>query len=165
MAGLIKRGNIYHALYYVGKKQKRVSLETSNLQLAKEKLRQIESSLYRGGDSPLPTKTPIATVVANYIEHMWSRKTARSVERDIYYLRETFGPICPDLTLKNPKISAKGKKCPSRHADVRADSGAVAGTGRCCRVAGHGGHVHLCRVAAGGAVLAYRRRYRFFGRR
>jgi len=47
---------------------------------------------------------------------MRTRKTARSCERDIYYLRETFGPICPDLTLKNVKISQKGKKCPTRHA-------------------------------------------------
>ena len=113
MAGLIKRGNVYHAQYYIGKKQKRVSLETGSLQLAKEKLRQLESALYRGNDNPLPTKTPIATVVTAYIEHMLARKTAKSVVRDSYYLRETFGPICPALTLKNTKISAKGKKRPS----------------------------------------------------
>ena len=47
---------------------------------------------------------------------MGTRKTARSVTRDVYYLRETFGPICPALTLKNAKISANGKKCPSREA-------------------------------------------------
>lgn len=116
MAGLISRGDVYYAVYYVGKKQKRVSLETSTLQLAKEKLRQLESALYRGNDNPLPSKTPIATVVTNYIESMRSRKTAKSVQRDIYYLRETFGPICPDLALKNIKISLKGKKRPSSHA-------------------------------------------------
>ncbi|MSN26369.1 MAG: hypothetical protein GJV46_10950 [Geobacter sp.] len=70
MAGLISRGNVYYAVYYVGKKQKRVSLETSTLQLAKEKLRQLESSLYRGNDNPLPSKTPISKVVADYIEGM-----------------------------------------------------------------------------------------------
>ena len=118
MAGFIKRGNIYHAVYYVGKKQKRVSLETSNLQLAKEKLRQIESSLYRGNDSPLPSKTPIETVVTKYIEQMRTRKTPRSVERDIYYLRETFGPVCPELTIKNVSISKKGKKRPSAYTPV-----------------------------------------------
>ena len=116
MASLIKRGNQYYAQYMVGKRAKRVSLETSSLQLAKEKLRQMESALYRGHDSPLPTKTPIATVVADYIEGMWARKTAKSVQRDIYYLRETFGPICADLTLKSIKISEKGKKCPSSYA-------------------------------------------------
>lgn len=116
MASLKKRGATYYAQYYVGSKQKRVCLETSSLQIAKEKLRQIESSFYRGNDLPLPTKTPIFTVVTAYIESMRTRKTARSCERDIYYLRETFGPICPDLTLKNSKISERGKKCPTRHA-------------------------------------------------
>jgi hypothetical protein len=47
---------------------------------------------------------------------MHCRKTARSVERDTYYLRESFGPICPALTLKNTKISLRGKKRPSRQA-------------------------------------------------
>lgn len=116
MASLIKRDTIYYAQYMVGKKAKRVSLETSSLQVAKEKVRQLESSLYRGGDNPLPSKTPVSQVVTDYIEYMRTRKTARSCERDIYYLRETFGPICPDLTLKNIKISQKGKKCPTRHA-------------------------------------------------
>jgi len=118
MAGLIKRSNVYYAVYYIGKKQKRVSLETSSLQLAKEKIRQLESSLYRGNDNPLPTKTPIADVVTGYIEHMRARKTIRSVQRDIYYLRESFGPICPALTLKNPKISEKGKKRPTNHPPI-----------------------------------------------
>ena len=116
MASLIKRGNFYYAQYMVGKKAKRVSLETSSLQLAKDKVRQLESSFYRGGDNPLPTKTPIADVVTDYIEYMGTRKTARSVVRDTYYLRESFGPICPALTLKNAKISVNGKKHPTRQA-------------------------------------------------
>ncbi len=49
MAGFMKRGNVYQAVYYVGKKQKRVSLETTSLQVAKEKIRDLEKSLYRGG--------------------------------------------------------------------------------------------------------------------
>lgn len=113
MAGLIKRGKKYYAVYYVGKKQKRVALETDSLQLAKDKLRDIESALFRGNDPQLPTKTPIADVVKDYIENMRTRKTATSVTRDIYYLREAFGPICEELTIKNKKISDKGKKCPT----------------------------------------------------
>lgn len=109
MAGLIQRGRIYYAVYYVGKKQKRVSLETDSLQLAKEKLRQIESAIYRGSDNPLPTKTPIGDVVSDYIEHMSTRKTGNSVKRDISCLREAFGSVCPALALKNEKISAKRK--------------------------------------------------------
>jgi len=81
MAGLIKRSNVYYAVYYVGKKQKRVSLETDSLQLAKEKLRQLESALYRGNDNPLPSKTPIAKVVTAYIEHMRARKTESSTPK------------------------------------------------------------------------------------
>jgi len=65
MAGLIKRGKIYYAQYYQGKRQKRISLDTSSLQLAKEKVRQLESSLYRGGDNPLPSKTSVAQVVTD----------------------------------------------------------------------------------------------------
>lgn len=118
MASLIKRGNTYYAQFMVGQKAKRISLETGNLQLAKDKLRTLESSLFRGNDNPFPTKTPIATVVTDYIENMLARKTAKSVQRDVYYLREAFGPICPALTLKNAKISAKGKKCPTRHAPL-----------------------------------------------
>src|SRR5690242_20599449 len=109
MAGLHKRGNVYYALFYVGKKQKRVSLETDSLQLAKEKVRQLESALYRGNDNPLPTKTPIADVVTDYIKHMQTRKTAQSVKRDVSYLREAFGQICPALAIKNVKLSEMRK--------------------------------------------------------
>jgi site-specific recombinase XerD len=42
---------------------------------------------------------------------MQTVKTARSVTRDSYYLREAFGPICSELKIKNEKISKKGKKC------------------------------------------------------
>ena len=49
MASLKNRDGVYYAQFYVGGKQKRVSLETDVLQIAKEKLRQIESSLSRGG--------------------------------------------------------------------------------------------------------------------
>jgi len=116
MASLKKRGDQYYAQYYVGGKQKRVNLNTTSLQIAKDKVRQIESSFHRGNDIPLPTKTPIAQVVTDYIEYMGTRKTAGSVKKDIYYLRETFGPICPALALKNIKISENGKKRPSSQA-------------------------------------------------
>jgi hypothetical protein len=116
MASLKKRGNSYYAQYYQIGKQKRINLDTSSLLVAKEKVRKIESALYRGDDIPLPTKSPISQVVTNYIEYMRTRKTARSVERDIYYLRETFGPLCPNLALKNANISANGKKRPTRNA-------------------------------------------------
>jgi len=117
MAGLIKRGKTYYSVYYIGEKQKRRSLKTDSLQVAKDAIRDLESSIYHGnGDNHLPTKTPIATVVADYIENMKTRKTAASVKRDISNLRESFGPVCPALVLKNTKCSNLRKKGSSRNA-------------------------------------------------
>ncbi len=114
MASLIKRKNVYYAQYRKGGKTKRLSLETESLQIAKEKLRQLESSLYRGDAVPFPTKTPIPDALSAYIKYMQTVKTERSVVRDLYYLREAFGPVCPALQIKNQKISAKAKKCKVR---------------------------------------------------
>ena len=52
MAGLIKRGKTYYAIYYVGKNQRRVSLKTSNHKFAKAKLAELELAQARGGISP-----------------------------------------------------------------------------------------------------------------
>lgn len=97
MAGLIRRGKTYYALVYQGGKQFRKSLRTTSLQVAKEKLRQIESAQARGADCPLPTRTPIADIVADYMDHIRLHKTASSVKTDAYYLRQAFGPCCPAL--------------------------------------------------------------------
>ena len=110
MAGLIKRGKTYYAFFSIGGKQKRVSLETASLQVAKEKVRQIESALVRGLEIPLPTKTPVGDVVEAYIQHMKTVKTTRSVIRDMSYLREVFGQVCPTLTIKNEKNSKRARK-------------------------------------------------------
>ncbi|MBI9018166.1 MAG: hypothetical protein JEZ07_12995 [Phycisphaerae bacterium] len=48
MASLKKRGKSYYIQYYQGGKQKRSNLHTSSLQLAKEKLRQFESTQLPG---------------------------------------------------------------------------------------------------------------------
>jgi hypothetical protein len=63
MASLKKRGDVYYAQYYEHGKQKRKNLETGSLQLAKDKLREIESALYRGNDLPTVTKTPLPKVI------------------------------------------------------------------------------------------------------
>ena len=57
MASLKKRGKFYYAQYYVGGRQKRVSLDTSSLQIAREKIRQLESARFKGEPNPLPTRT------------------------------------------------------------------------------------------------------------
>ena len=102
MASLKKRGKTYYVQYYVGGKAKRRSLETASLQIAKEKLRQFESAQFRGDDLALPTRTPIADVVRDYVEHIKAVKTERSVRADLYYVRQWFGPVCDDLKPVRP---------------------------------------------------------------
>jgi hypothetical protein len=83
MACLKKRGKTYYAQYYLGNRQIRVSLQTDSSQLAKEKVRQIESNLARGQDSPLPTRIPIKDVLNAYVEHIRGYKTAKSAQTDV----------------------------------------------------------------------------------
>lgn len=52
MASLKKRGDTYQIQWYEGGRQRRRSLGTDSLQIAKEKLRQFESAQYRGGGFP-----------------------------------------------------------------------------------------------------------------
>ena len=77
-------------------------------------MRQIESSLMLGAQLPLPTKTPIAQVASAYVDHLYTVKAPRNAQREIHYLRQSFGSICPQLELKNEKISMAGQKRPSR---------------------------------------------------
>ncbi len=97
MASLIKRKKIYYLQWRVGKKIKRRGLETTSLQIAKEKLRQFESAFYRGEDNPLPTKTPLADIITRYVEHIRNIKTEKSAQTDVYYLRQMFGVISARL--------------------------------------------------------------------
>jgi len=112
MACLKKRGKNYYAQYYIGAKQTRVCLHTESLQIAKEKVRQIESALVRGEDTPLPTRTSIADVVNAYVERIRTSKTAKSAQTDVYYLRTMFGAICPALEITSRKVTPKAKKRP-----------------------------------------------------
>jgi len=47
------------------------------MQVAKEKAAIFESSQARGAESSLPTRTPIADVLAGYVEHLRASKTAK----------------------------------------------------------------------------------------
>jgi thioesterase domain-containing protein len=105
MASLKKRGNRYQVQYYVGKQQRRISLGDVPYQVAKEKLRQFESAQFRGDDMPTVTQTPIAEVVAAYVDHIRAHKTAKSAQTDVYYLRDAFGPICDQLGSAHAKWS------------------------------------------------------------
>ena len=84
MASLKKRGTTYYAQYYVGDKQVRRCLHTASLQVAKDKLRKLESSLYRGEVIAGPTKTPTVQVVAAYVDHVRTTKTAHSIRSDLW---------------------------------------------------------------------------------
>lgn len=97
MASLQKRGKVYYARYWLGKKQRIVCLHTKSYPMAKEKLRQIESSLAQGDELPLPSKTAIADVVSAYVQHVRAAKTKTTARGEIYYLRNIFGPLCPEL--------------------------------------------------------------------
>jgi len=110
MACLWKRGKTYYARYYVGGKQKAVCLETGSYPIAKEKLRQLESKSAMGLELPLPTKTPVKEVVAAYVAHIRNALTPNSVKVETYYLRDMFGPICPELQAPRGKASRKRKK-------------------------------------------------------
>ena len=110
MACIKKRGNSYYAQYYIGTKQVRKNLYTENLQIAKEKLRQLESALYREVDIPLPTRTPLTKVLDEYVSHLSTVTTPRNIQKTVSYLRHTFGSICPSLEIKNRKISDKAVK-------------------------------------------------------
>ncbi len=102
MASLIKRNGTFYVQYCVGGKAKRQTLRTDSLQIAKEKLRQFESAQFRGDDLPFPTRTPIGEVVKDYVKHLRTVKTARSVRSDLFYLRSMFGPVCEDLKAIHP---------------------------------------------------------------
>ncbi|HPS52743.1 MAG TPA: tyrosine-type recombinase/integrase [Phycisphaerae bacterium] len=97
MASLKKRNGTYYAQYYIAGRQKRITLQTDNYQIAKAKLSEITSALIQGTESPLPTKTPTSQALSNYIHHMQAAKTPGSVQRDVRILRMVFGPICPEI--------------------------------------------------------------------
>jgi integrase len=118
MAWLIKRGPVYYIRYSVAGKKRKLSTETDNYQLAKEKLRRFESAQARG-ESSLPTKTPIADVLNAYVAHIRSVKTAKSAQTDIYYLRDAFGPVCDALKVTSRKLSPKAKKRPPKPGQDR----------------------------------------------
>jgi hypothetical protein len=114
MAGLIKRGDVFYVQWYAGRKEKRRSLRTNCLQVAKEKLRQFESARVRGDELPLPTRTNVVDIVSRYVEHIRTTKTAKSAQTDVYYLRQVFGPICPALQINSRKASVRAMKKPPK---------------------------------------------------
>jgi len=114
VAGLKQRGSIWYLTYYIGASRRVVSLDTDNKKIALEKKRQFESAQLREIDSPLPTRTSVGEVVGKYVDYIRTRKTANSAQKDVYYLRDVFGPICPQLEITSRKVTAACKKRPVR---------------------------------------------------
>lgn len=118
MAWLKKRGSVYYIRFISGGKRKTVCTDTDVLQIAKEKLRQFECALAQG-DSPLPSKTPIADLLSAYVQHIRTAKTPKSAQTDIYYLRDSFGPVCDTLKITSRVVTTKVKKRPPKPGQDR----------------------------------------------
>lgn len=115
MASLRKRGSKYYASYYAAGKEVRRSLDTSSYQVAKERLRNLESVLSHGPlDDVLPTKTPVAEIVAAFATYIQSAKSKNGVKVDFWYLRRIFGPVAPQLAA--PERCGKQKQRDRLHA-------------------------------------------------
>ena len=119
MASLKPRGKTYQIQYYANGKQRRIGLGRIPLQLAKDKLRAFESAQARGEETPFPTKTPIAEVVAAYVEHIRHVKTPKSAQTDVYYLREMFGTVCPALEITSRRVTEACRKRPRKDTSKR----------------------------------------------
>lgn len=53
-----------------------------------------------GGDSVLPSGTPLGNIVSKYIACMKTRRTRHGFTADLSYLRGIFGPVCAELEHK-----------------------------------------------------------------
>jgi hypothetical protein len=60
-------------------------------------------------------------VLEAYVEQIRSRKTAKSAQTDVYYLREAFGPVCPALCITSRRVTLKNRKRPPLDA-IRQDN-------------------------------------------
>jgi integrase len=88
---------MYYLHYFENGIRHRISLQTTSLQLAREKQRQFESARVRGITEVFPTRTPLGKAVAAYVDHMEVVKTKRGMSSDRSYLRSAFGQVCPQL--------------------------------------------------------------------
>lgn len=111
VASLKQRGSVYYIQFYANGKQRRISTDTDSLQIAKDKLRQFESTQLRGDDNPLPTRTPIVEIVTAYVAHIRAAKTPKSAQTDIYYL-VTYSVDLPGFGNHQPENDRKRKETP-----------------------------------------------------
>lgn len=67
----------------------------------------------------MPTRTPLAQVVEQYVQHIRTTKTAGSALKDAHYLRMAFGPICPGLEVISRSLTPRRFKRPPREGQDR----------------------------------------------
>lgn len=49
-------------------------------------------------------------MVGAYINHIRTKKTAKSAQTDVYYLREALDPCCEQIEITSRRVSTKAKK-------------------------------------------------------
>ena len=116
------RNAVYHLHFTEKGIRKRVSLHTDNEQIAKELQRQFESALVRGGNNPLPTRTPLSIALAEFIDYMDMHQTAKSRGCNVSYLRTMFGPLCPALELSRRSSKRIGDSSDGREREPRIEA-------------------------------------------
>jgi hypothetical protein len=123
MAFLFKRKDrdeIYYIERSVNGQIIRESTGTHVLQIAKQKLLDAQTAEIRGEDLFKPTRTSIADVLTKYVAYIRTRKTDKSVQTEIYYLREAFGPICDAVTITARKTFTDGSHPEAKSVGRRA---------------------------------------------
>lgn len=120
MAGLKQRNGKFYLTYYIGPaKQTRVALDTDSYQVALAKKREFELTQSRGLDPGLPTRTSIADVLTQYVEHVRATMRPKSGQTVLYYLRDMFGPVCDALKITSRKVGPASRKRKLREGQDR----------------------------------------------
>lgn len=99
MASLKKRNGNFYAQFYdpKTKKQRRKSLGTSHLGMAKKRLVGVEADIAAGRSEFGPTRTPLPDILTAYIRDAEVHKKGTTVSAELAYLRDLFGPLVPEL--------------------------------------------------------------------
>ena len=58
-------------------------------------------------------------MVGAYVDHIRTKKTAKSAQTDVYYLREAFGPCCDQIQITSRRVTSKSKKRPRKPGQDR----------------------------------------------
>jgi integrase len=113
MASLRKRGKtgVYYAQWYdEDGKQVRKSLETTVLQIAKQKLRDLNEDGPRALLPKTISRTPIADIIKAFIAHKKAHNADSTNTSDFWVLGDLFGPVCDELKTPDGRCRGRAKK-------------------------------------------------------